>query len=157
MQPTVGRIVHVLMDPETNNGADGFRLTLRDHRDPSRVITLDKWRKNLLGALTRPRGRSLDGLDIRGTVLGRFKDCARGTERLRLFTGAEPGQPILLTVESHFAGLLAVPQYLDEPAASRSELPWAAELLPDGVTPDGEIYDATAGPDEPDETDEGDG
>lgn len=117
---------------------DGLRLTMRDHRDPSLVSSLSGWRKAVLSALTRGRGRSLDGLDIRGAVLGRFKDAARGTERLRLYTGPEPGQAILLTVESHFAGLLSVPQYLDSPAAERSELPWTNELLPAGIGPGGE-------------------
>lgn len=31
--------------------------------------------------------------------------------------------------------------YLDDPSRDRGALPWAAELLPDGITPDGEKLD----------------
>lgn len=118
---------------------DGMRLVLRDRRDPSFRTTLDGWRKQLLAAMTRPRGRSLDGLDLRGHVLARWGAAARGAERLRLYTGPQPGDPLLITVETHFAGLMTVSQYLDTPARARAELPWAAELLPEGIGEGGEL------------------
>lgn len=116
---------------------DGMRLVLRNRRDQGQHTTLDTWRKGLLTALTRPRGRSLDGLDLRGHVLARWAAATRGTERLRLYTGPKPGDPLLICVEQHFAGLMTVSQYLDTPAQGRAELPWAAELLPEGITADG--------------------
>lgn len=120
---------------------DGMRLVLRDRRDPVMSTTLDSWRKLLLEALTRPRGRSLDGLDLRGHVLARWAAATRGTERLRLYTGPKPGDPLLITVEGHFAGIMTVSQYLDTPAQGRAELPWTAELLPAGIGADGERQD----------------
>lgn len=120
---------------------DGLRLVLRDRRDPSRPCTLDGWRQPLLSALTRPKGRSLDGLDLRGWMLARWGSAARGTERLRLWTGPKPGDTILVTVEDHFAGLMTVAAMLDDPAQDRGSLPWAAELLPAGVGDGGERLD----------------
>lgn len=120
---------------------DGLRLVLRDRRDPSRPSSLDSWRKGLSAAMTRPRGRSLDGLDLRGWMLARWGTAARGTERLRLWTGPKPGDPLLVTVEDHFAGLLSVAQQLDDPTQHRSALPWAAELLPAGISASGERQD----------------
>lgn len=107
---------------------DGTRLVLRDRRDPTLITTLDTWRKNLYTAMTRPRGRALDGLDLRAPMLARWKDAARGTERLRLHTGPKAGDPLLIVVERHFAGLMTVPNYLDSPAAELADLPWLAEL-----------------------------
>ena len=107
---------------------DGTRVVLRDRRDPSLITTLDGWRKALYKAMTRERGRSLDGLDLRAPMLARWKDAARGTERLRLHTGPKAGDPLLLVVEKHFAGLMTVPNYLDSPAAELGDLPWLAEL-----------------------------
>lgn len=122
-----------------NRPEDGTRMVLRDRRDPSRPTSLDTWRKGLLAALTRPRGRSLDGLDLRGWMLARWASAARGPERLRLWTGPKPGDPLLVTVEQHFAGLLSVGQQLDDPSQDRSALPWTAELLPEGITANGEL------------------
>jgi hypothetical protein len=91
----------------------------------------------LLQALTRPKGRTLDGLDMRGDVLSRWKDAARGTERLRVWTGPERGDTLLLTVERHFAGIQGTDLMLDDPSRERSALPWAAELLPAGIADGG--------------------
>lgn len=120
---------------------DGLRLVLRDHRDPSRPCSLDNWRGNVAKAMTRACGRSLDGLDLRGWMLARWGSAARGTERLRLWTGPKPGDPLLVTVEDHFAGLMTVAAMLDDPSQDRSALPWAAELLPAGISADGEKLD----------------
>lgn len=119
---------------------DGTRMTLRDRRDPAEINALTQWRTPLLKALTRKKGRVLDGLDMRGDVLGRWKDAARGTERLRVWTGPERGDTLLVTVERHFAGVQGTDLMLDDPARERSALPWAAELLAAaGVGDGGEI------------------
>lgn len=107
---------------------DGTRLAMHDRRDPSRD-PLAGWRKGIRQALHRERGRALDGLDLAGYALARWGHAVRGGERLTFYTGPEPGDPLLVTVEDHFAGIWAIPQYLDAPSRSLADLAWAAELV----------------------------
>jgi hypothetical protein len=109
---------------------DGTRVVFHDVRDPSRD-PLAGWRKSIHEAMSRPAGRELDGLDIIGGSLARFAAAVRKGERLTVYTGPEPGDPILFCVEHHFAGLLAAQQYLDGPARRRDDLPWQHELTAD--------------------------
>jgi hypothetical protein len=118
---------------------DGLKLVMRDRRDPFRPDALSRWQAGLTAAFTRPRGRALDGLDLRGWALARWQHAARGGERLRLWTGRETGDPLLITVEDHFAGLATTQPMLDDPSQDRSSLPWAAELLPEGIGDGGEL------------------
>ena len=118
---------------------DGLKLVMRDRRDPFRPDALSRWQTGLSAAFARPRGRSLDGLDLRGWALARWQHAARGSERLRLWTGPETGDPLLITVEDHFAGLISTAPMLDDPSQDRSSLPWAAELLPPGIGDGGEL------------------
>lgn len=118
---------------------DGTRLTLRDRRDPAEVNALTNWRKPIVSALTRPRGREVDGLDLAAYQLARWKDAARGGEQLRIWTGAVKGDTLLVAVERHFIGVMTTQLFLDDPSRDRTALPWAAELLPAGITADGEI------------------
>ena len=92
-------------------------------------------------ALTRPKGRVLDALDVQGHMLARWKDAARGAERLRVWTGPKPGDTLLVAVERHFLGVMVTDQMLPDPGRDRSALPWAAELLPAGISGDGEKLD----------------
>ena len=108
---------------------DGTRLVLHDVRAPARD-PLAGWRKQIRAAMTRPRGRALEGLDLRAAQLARWTAAARGGERLCLYSGPEPGDPLLITVETHFAGLWKIPQYLDGPGKTLGALPWGAELDP---------------------------
>lgn len=112
---------------------DGTRLAMHDRRDPSRD-PLSGWRKAIGTSLHREGARSIDGLDLSGYALARWAHAVRGGERLTFYTGPEPGDPLLITVEQHFAGIWALPQYLDSAVKIRSELPWHAEL--DGVDPE---------------------
>lgn len=118
----------------TIEAEDGTRAVFRDVRDPSRD-PLAGWRKSIHGAMTRPDGRELDGLDVLGGSLARFATACRKGERLTVYTGPEPGDPILFVVEQHFAGLLAAQQYLDGPGRRRDDLPWRHELI-EGLTAD---------------------
>ena len=108
---------------------DGTRLMLHDERDPSRD-PLASWRKMIRAAMVRPAGRALDGLDLSAGLLARWTSAARKGERLTFYTGPEPGDPLLVTVEKHFAGVWAIPQYLDAPGKTLTELPWREELDP---------------------------
>lgn len=116
---------------------DGLRLVLRDRRMPD--LGIGDWRKNILAAMTRPRGRVLDGLDVPGRLFARWASAVRGAEQLRVWTGPKAGDPLLITVETHFAGIMTARQQLEDPSRDRPSLPWAAELLPDGITADGEL------------------
>jgi hypothetical protein len=113
---------------------DGTRVAFHDVRDPARD-PLAGWRKSIHEAMVRPDGRELDGLDVLGGSLARFASAARQGERLTVYTGPEPGDPILFCVEQHFAGLLAAQQYLDGPGRRRDDLPWRHELTA-GLTAD---------------------
>jgi hypothetical protein len=112
---------------------DGTRLAMHDRRDPSRD-PLAGWRKIITSALERGQGRALDGLDLSGYALARWAHAVRGGERLTVYTGPKPGDALLITVERHFAGVWAIPQYLDAPAKVRGELPWLAEIGADTET-----------------------
>jgi hypothetical protein len=118
---------------------DGTRAVFRDVRDPSRD-PLAGWRKSIHEAMTRPDGCELDGLDVLGGAMARFAAACRKGERLTAYTGPKPGDSILFCVEHHFAGLLAVQQYLDGPGRRRDDLPWRHEFVT-GLTAD----DARAG------------
>lgn len=107
---------------------DGTRLMLCDRRDPSEVTMLVQWRAPLAKAFTRPRGRELHGLDIAAYQLARWKDAVHGGERLRVWTGPERGDTLLVTVEEHFAGIMVTQLYIDDASRERHALPWAAEL-----------------------------
>jgi hypothetical protein len=118
---------------------DGLRLVLRDRHTPDRGIG-GSWRKALHGALTRGAGRPLDGLVLPASQLARWKEATRGGEQLQVWTGPEKGDPILITVEKHFAGVWAARQQLDDPDRERSALPWTSELKPaEGTIAEGTI------------------
>jgi len=133
--------IHVVGQPRTINqlaitieSLDGTRLALHDVRDPSRD-PLAGWRKILRAALTRPGGKALEGLDLAADKLARWGTAARKGERLTMYSGPQPGDPLLVVVEKHFAGIWAIPQYLDGPGKTLDSLPWHNELEP--VTADG--------------------
>lgn len=107
---------------------DGAKLAMHDHRDPS-LDPMAAWRKTLRKALTRPSAGPVEGLDMFGWQMARWAHAARKGERLTAYAGQEPGDPLLITVEQHFAGILALQQYLDAPAKTRDALPWIAELV----------------------------
>lgn len=106
---------------------NGTRLMLHDTRDPSRD-PLRGWRKGIRAALDRPPGGKLDGLDLHAGQLARWGTAARHGERLTMYTGPEPGDPLLVIVERHFAGLWIPMRYLDEPTKTLADLPWQDEL-----------------------------
>jgi hypothetical protein len=106
---------------------DGTRLVLHDERDPS-SDPLAGWRASIRAAMTRPVGRTLDGLDLNAWTLTRFAAAARKSERLTIFSGPDPADPLLVVVEEHFAGLAVTPRYLDEAAETLRGSPWPREI-----------------------------
>lgn len=111
----------------TIDGPDGTRIVMHDTRDPS-ADPLAPWRKQLLAALTRQQGSHLDGLNLRADYMTRWTAAAGRGERLALYTGPGPRDPLLILVEHHFAGLWMLPAYLDGPGKQLTETPWQQEL-----------------------------
>lgn len=115
---------------------DGSKMVMHDRRMPHRD-PLEGWQRLLSGAMSRTQGGALSGLDLSPDHLARWAAAVRAGERLTLWTGPERRNPILVTVDEHFAGAWtpwmwgtgdgAVPP---DPAG----LPWLAEL--DGVDPE---------------------
>jgi hypothetical protein len=105
----------------------GTRLMLHDVRDPSRD-PLAGWRKSIRSALARPVAGKIDGLDLHASMMTRWAAAARKGERLTMYTGPEAGDPLLVIVEKHFAGLWVVPRYLAGPGELLADLPWRDEL-----------------------------
>lgn len=123
---------------------EGTRLMLHDVRDPSRD-PLAGWRKTLRATMERPQGGKLDGLDLHAGMMSRWTAAARKGERLTMYTGPEPGDPLLITVEKHFAGVWAVQRYLDGPGKVLADLPWHEELGPVGGDAEGGSIDMETG------------
>jgi hypothetical protein len=118
---------HVSGQAVTLQSADGTRAVMRDRRDPARDH-LAGWRKHLRQAFARDNSTRLDGLDLSAGQLARWAAAARKGERLCMYTGPRPGDPLLVVVEDHFAGMWMIQQYLESPGKLVRELPWAAEL-----------------------------
>lgn len=123
---------------------EGTRLMLHDVRDPTRD-PLAGWRKAIRGALGRPPGGKLDGLDLHAGMMARWGTAARKGERLTMYTGPEPGDPLLITVERHFAGIWAVQRYLDGPGKVLADLPWHGELDQVGADAEAGLIDMATG------------
>jgi len=139
----------------TLESEDGGRLIMHDRRTPDRD-QLAHWRWLLHTAMRRPPGAVLEGLSLGAAHLARWKDAVRGGEVMRLYTGPKPADTVLVTVERHFAGLWVPPQHIEVQAVD--SLPWRGELS-GAVAPSGHPQAHTgdpAGPDEPDDLDEGD-
>ena len=127
----------------TLTGGTGSKMVMHDrrmtHRDP-----IAGWRRHLSAAAGRAQGGAPSGLDLNPDHLGRWAAAVRAGERLTMWTGPERRSPILVTVDEHFAGVWMPYVWGDgEGAAPRapSTLPWAAELLPEGIGDGGERLD----------------
>ena len=122
----------------TLQSAAGARMVMHDrrieYRDP-----LAGWQRAIATAMSRTQGGTPAGLDLNPGHLGRWAAAVRGGERLTLWTGPQRKNPVLVTVESHFAGLWMPMAWgnsdVDMPAPpDPAGLPWLAEL--DGVNPE---------------------
>lgn len=123
---------------------EGTRLMLHDVRDPSKD-PLAGWRKAIRAALNRPPAGKLDGLDLHAGMMSRWGAAARKGERLTMYTGPEPIDPLLVSVEKHFIGLWVVPRYLDSAAKTLTELPWQEELDPIAGDAEADLIDMATG------------
>ena len=114
----------------TLTGADGSKTVMRDRRvdwrDP-----LDGWQRRVAKAIARTQGATPAGIGLNPAYLGRWKDAVRPGEQLVLWTGPHRKEPILATVEDHFAGLWAPQVWGEGDGAAPPDpagLPWLAEL-----------------------------
>jgi hypothetical protein len=122
----------------TLQSAAGARLVMHDRRIPGRD-PLDGWQRVMSATMARAQAAALPGIDLNPGHLSRWAAAVRGGERLTLWTGPRRRDAILVTVESHFAGLWMPMTWgtgdADAPAPpDPAGLPWLAEL--DGVNPE---------------------
>lgn len=118
----------------TLTSGDGGRMVMHDRRDAHRD-PLAKWQPHVSAAVGRQQGASPAGLDLAAAHLARWKDAVRAGERLTFWTGSRRKDPLLVTVESHFAGIW-VPELWGtdgEAPPDPAGPPWLAEL--DGADP----------------------
>ena len=122
-----GRAASVDRFAVTLEAADGTRLVLHDHRDPSHD-PIAVWRKHLAGALARPQAIAAPALNFHAVHLARWAAACRKGERLAFFTGHKGDEMVLVAVESHFLGAWMPVSYLDSPADMLASSPWRLEL-----------------------------
>jgi hypothetical protein len=125
---------HVITKAITLASADGTRVVMHDRRDPGRD-PLAGWKQIIRKTMTRAPGIPLDGVDLAADQLARWAHAVRKGERLCVHTGPKPGDPMLVLVEDHFAGVWVTQHYLDGAVKRISDQPWLDELVPDDVDP----------------------
>lgn len=111
----------------TLEAADGTRLSMYDHRDPS-SDPISIWRQHLAGVLHRPQAAAAPALNFHAVHLARWAAACRKGERLAFFTGSKGDQSVLVAVESHFLGAWMPVSYLESPAEMLASSPWRDEL-----------------------------
>lgn len=103
---------------------EGTRLVLH-----GRAGALSGWRKNLAEQLYRDLGPAASRLLLTPGQLGRWSAASRKGERLTLFPGPDPGAPILILAEDHFAGVWMPASHIDGDSDELlTATPWRAEL-----------------------------
>lgn len=111
----------------TLEAADGTRLVMHDHRDPS-SDPIGVWRKHLAGVLHRDQAHAAPALNFHAVHLARWAAACRKGERLAFFTGSKGDQSVLVAVENHFLGAWMPVSYLESPAEMLASSPWRNEL-----------------------------
>lgn len=113
----------------TLQSAIGGRLVMHDRRMTGRD-PLQGWQRVLSAAMSRQQGGTLSGLDLSAALLGRWAAAVRHGERLTFWTGSRRKDSILVTVDTHFAGLWAPDLWGSDgaPPPDPAGLPWVTEL-----------------------------
>ncbi|GIH70292.1 DNA translocase FtsK [Sphaerimonospora thailandensis] len=110
----------------TVDSEDGTRLILHGRAQS----VLGNWRSLVGRILARPNVPAAPALFLTPTYLRRWTKAARKGERLSVFVGPEPTDPLLIQAENHFIGIWMPAGHLD----AGEELPgspWRRELLVD--------------------------
>lgn len=138
----------------TVDSEDGTRLVLHGHAQG----VLGTWRKLLRKVVERPNEPATPALFLTPAYLPRWTKAARKGERLAVFIGPDPTDPILIQVEHRFIGVWMPAGHLDA-GETASASPWLGELAADGTEQDDdedEVVLRTPPAREPREADEGD-
>lgn len=114
----------------TVDSEDGTRLVLHGRGHGA----LTSWRKLLRQVVSRPLTPASPALFLTPSYLPRWTKAARKGERLSVFIGPEPTDPILLQVEHRFIGVWMPAEHLD--SGQETTGPWSAELAGDSNDPD---------------------
>jgi hypothetical protein len=107
----------------TVDSEDGTRLVLHGH--PQTIQA--GWRKLLRNVVERPNVPATPALFLTPTYLPRWTKAARKGERLSVFIGPDPTDPLLVVVEHRFIGIWMPAGHLDA-GEHMSATPWLAEL-----------------------------
>ena len=107
----------------TVTSEDGTRLVLHGHQQTIQAT----WRRLLRGVVERPNVPATPALFLTPTYLPRWTKAARKGERLSVFIGPDPTDPLLVVVEHRFIGIWMPAGHLDA-GEHMSASPWLAEL-----------------------------
>jgi hypothetical protein len=110
----------------TVQSEDGNKLILHGHADE----VLAAWRKRLGGIIHREQTPASPALFLTPSYLPRWTKAARKGERLSVFIGPGPTDPIVIRVEDHFIGVWMPAGHLDAGEDLLSDSPWCRELPP---------------------------
>ena len=107
----------------TVDSEDGTRLVLhgREH------TVLSGWRALVGNVLARPNEPAAPALFLTPSFLPRWTKAARKGERLSVFIGPGPTDPLLIQVEHRFIGIWMPAGHLDA-GEEMSDTPWRREL-----------------------------
>lgn len=118
----------------TVQSEDGNKLILHGHAGE----ILDTWRARLGGIIHREQKPAAPALFLTPSFLPRWTKAARKGERLSVFIGADPIDPIVIRVENHFIGVWMPAGHLDAGEDLLSDSPWCRELP---ASADGRSFD----------------
>lgn len=118
----------------TVSSEDGNRLTLLGHDDQA----LADWRRLLGRIIHRAQTPASPALLLTPSYLPRWTKAARKGERLAVFVGPDPTDPLVFLAEDHFVGVWMPAGHLDAGFDLLSASPWYDELpAGDGKAVDG--------------------
>lgn len=122
----------------TIDSEDGTRLVLHGREQG----VLGGWRKLLRAVAERPLAPAAPALFLSPPYLPRWTKAARKGERLAVFVGPGPTDPILIQVEHRFIGLWMPAGHLDAGEETVAG-PWLAELSADLDRPEDAAEEVT--------------
>jgi hypothetical protein len=125
-----------------NQSPTGLGLTVDSEANVPKIVCPDQgvplsigWRAVIGRVLHRPRRPAAPAVLLTPAYVARWAKAAAKWERLSVFVGATPGEPVLVLVEDHFVGVwMPVTSTGGDPAQLLDASPWLAELPAGGDT-----------------------